>query len=124
MINVYSARDWFLKAVGDEKYVVKYFAAFFINVKVVGEFGIDIVNMFEFWDWVGGRYFLWLAIGLSIVFFIGFDNFVELFFGVYAMDKYFFITFVEKNLFVLLALIGIWYNNFFGAEIEAILSYD
>lgn len=124
MINVYSVCDWFLKVVGDEKYVVKYFVVFFINVKVVGEFGIDIVNMFEFWDWVGGCYFLWLVIGLLIVFFIGFDNFVELFFGVYVMDKYFFIMFVEKNLFVLLVLIGIWYNNFFGVEIEVILLYD
>lgn len=124
MINVYSVCDWFLVIVGDDKYVVKYFVVFFINVKVVGEFGIDIVNMFEFWDWVGGCYFLWLVIGLFIIFFVGFDNFVELLFGVYVMDKYFFIILVEKNLLVLLVLIGIWYNNFFGVEIEVILLYD
>lgn len=124
MINVYSVCDWFLKIVGDEKYVVKYFVVFFINVKVVGEFGIDMVNMFEFWDWVGGCYLLWFVIGLFIILFVGFDNFVELFFGVYVMDKYFFIILMEKNLFILLVLIGIWYNNFFGVEIEVILLYD
>ncbi|EFZ1669467.1 glucose-6-phosphate isomerase [Escherichia coli] len=124
MTNAHSARDWFLKAAGDEKYVAKHFAALSTNAKAVGEFGIDTANMFEFWDWVGGRYSLWSAIGLSIVLSIGFDNFVELLSGAHAMDKHFSTTPAEKNLPVLLALIGIWYNNFFGAETEAILPYD
>lgn len=124
MTNAHSARDWFLKAAGDEKHVAKHFAALSTNAKAVGEFGIDAANMFEFWDWVGGRYSLWSAIGLSIVLSIGFDNFVELLSGAHAMDKHFSTTPAEKNLPVLLALIGIWYNNFFGAETEAILPYD
>lgn len=124
MTNAHSARDWFLKAAGDEKHVAKHFAALSTNAKAVGELGIDTANMFEFWDWVGGRYSLWSAIGLSIVLSIGFDNFVELLSGAHAMDKHFSTTPAEKNLPVLLALIGIWYNNFFGAETEAILPYD
>ncbi|EHP5950972.1 glucose-6-phosphate isomerase [Escherichia coli] len=124
MTNAHSARDWFMKAAGDEKHVAKHFAALSTNAKAVGEFGIDTANMFEFWDWVGGRYSLWSAIGLSIVLSIGFDNFVELLSGAHAMDKHFSTTPAEKNLPVLLALIGIWYNNFFGAETEAILPYD
>ncbi|EKG0180464.1 glucose-6-phosphate isomerase [Escherichia coli] len=124
MTNAHSARDWFLKAAGDEKHVAKHFAALSTNAKAVGEFGIDTANMFEFWDWVGGRYSLWSAIGLSIVLSIGFDNFVELLSGAHAMDKHFSTTPAEKNLPVLLALIGIWYNNYFGAETEAILPYD
>ncbi len=124
MTNAHSARDWFLKAAGDEKHVAKHFAALSTNAKAVGEFGIDTAKMFEFWDWVGGRYSLWSAIGLSIVLSIGFDNFVELLSGAHAMDKHFSTTPAEKNLPVLLALIGIWYNNFFGAETEAILPYD
>ncbi|MBJ2010556.1 glucose-6-phosphate isomerase [Escherichia coli] len=124
MTNAHSARDWFLKAAGDEKHVAKHFAALSTNAKAVGEFGIDTANMFEFWDWVGGRYSLWSAIGLSIVLSIGFDNFVELLSGAHVMDKHFSTTPAEKNLPVLLALIGIWYNNFFGAETEAILPYD
>ncbi len=124
MTNAHSARDWFLKAAGDEKHVAKHFAALSTNAKAVGEFGIDTANMFEFWDWVGGRYSLWSAIGLSIVLSIGFDNFVELLSGAHAMDKHLSTTPAEKNLPVLLALIGIWYNNFFGAETEAILPYD
>lgn len=124
MTNAHSARDWFLKAAGDEKHVAKHFAALSTNAKAVGEFGIDTANMFEFWDWVGGRYSLWSAIGLSIVLSIGCDNFVELLSGAHAMDKHFSTTPAEKNLPVLLALIGIWYNNFFGAETEAILPYD
>ena len=124
MTNAHSARDWFLKAAGDEKHVAKHFAALSTNAKAVGEFGIDTANMFEFWDWVGGRYSLWSAIGLSIVLSIGFDNFVELLSGAHALDKHFSTTPAEKNLPVLLALIGIWYNNFFGAETEAILPYD
>ena len=124
MTNAHSARDWFLKAASDEKHVAKHFAALSTNAKAVGEFGIDTANMFEFWDWVGGRYSLWSAIGLSIVLSIGFDNFVELLSGALGMNKLSPPTPAEKNLPVLLALIGIWYNNFFGAETEAILPYD
>ncbi|EPG4896408.1 TPA: glucose-6-phosphate isomerase [Citrobacter koseri] len=124
MTNAHSARDWFLSTANDEKHVAKHFAALSTNAKAVGEFGIDTANMFEFWDWVGGRYSLWSAIGLSIILSVGFDNFVELLSGAHAMDKHFSTTLAEKNLPVLLALIGIWYNNFFGAETEAILPYD
>ncbi|WP_313448750.1 glucose-6-phosphate isomerase [Atlantibacter hermannii] len=124
MTNAHSARDWFLKAAGDEKHVAKHFAALSTNGKAVGEFGIDTANMFEFWDWVGGRYSLWSAIGLSIILSVGYDNFVELLSGAHAMDKHFSTTELDKNLPVLLALIGIWYNNFFGLETEAILPYD
>lgn len=124
MTNAHSARDWFLKAAGDEQHVAKHFAALSTNGKAVGEFGIDTANMFEFWDWVGGRYSLWSAIGLSIILSVGYDNFVELLSGAHAMDQHFSTTELDKNLPVLLALIGIWYNNFFGAETEAILPYD
>ncbi|WP_192459277.1 glucose-6-phosphate isomerase [Musicola keenii] len=124
MTNAHSARDWFLKAAGDEKHVAKHFAALSTNGKAVSEFGIDIDNMFEFWDWVGGRYSLWSAIGLSIILSIGFDHFEQLLSGAHAMDQHFATVPAEKNLPVLLALIGIWYNNFFGAETEAILPYD
>ncbi|WDF98494.1 glucose-6-phosphate isomerase [Pectobacterium carotovorum subsp. carotovorum] len=124
MTNAHSARDWFLKTAQDDKHVAKHFAALSTNAKAVGEFGIDTDNMFEFWDWVGGRYSLWSAIGLSIILSLGFDNFEKLLSGAHAMDKHFASTPAEKNLPVLLALIGIWYNNFFGAETEAILPYD
>lgn len=124
MTNAHSARDWFLKAAGDQQHVAKHFAALSTNSKAVGDFGIDTNNMFEFWDWVGGRYSLWSAIGLSIMLSIGFDNFEKLLSGAHAMDKHFATTPAEKNLPILLALIGIWYNNFFGAETEAILPYD
>ncbi|UMO87074.1 glucose-6-phosphate isomerase [Pectobacterium sp. PL64] len=124
MTNAHSARDWFLKTAQDDKHVAKHFAALSTNAKAVGEFGIDTDNMFEFWDWVGGRYSLWSAIGLSIILSLGFDNFEKLLSGAHAMDKHFAATPAEKNLPVLLALIGIWYNNFFGAETEAILPYD
>ncbi|SQK77038.1 MULTISPECIES: glucose-6-phosphate isomerase [Tatumella] len=124
MTNAHSARDWFLASAGDEKHVASHFAALSTNAKSVGEFGIDTANMFEFWDWVGGRYSLWSAIGLSIVLSVGYDNFEKLLAGAHAMDKHFAETPAEKNIPVLLALIGIWYNNFFGTETEAILPYD
>ncbi|WP_437614429.1 glucose-6-phosphate isomerase [Erwinia sp. V71] len=124
MTNAHSARDWFLNSAGDQQHVAKHFAALSTNAKAVGEFGIDTANMFEFWDWVGGRYSLWSAIGLSIILSVGFDNFVQLLSGAHEMDKHFANTPAEQNLPVLLALIGIWYNNFFGAETEAILPYD
>ncbi|AHF78855.1 Glucose-6-phosphate isomerase [Sodalis praecaptivus] len=124
MTNAHSARDWFLKTAGDEKHVARHFAALSTNAKAVAEFGIDTENMFEFWDWVGGRYSLWSAIGLSIALSLGFDNFEKLLSGAHAMDHHFIATPLEKNLPVLLALIGIWYNNFYGMETEAILPYD
>ena len=124
MTNAHSARDWFLNAAQDEQHIAKHFAALSTNASAVSAFGIDTANMFEFWDWVGGRYSLWSAIGLSIILSIGFDNFEQLLSGAHAMDQHFATTPIEKNLPVLLALIGIWYNNFFGAETEAILPYD
>ncbi|MEH2922572.1 glucose-6-phosphate isomerase [Samsonia erythrinae] len=124
MTNAHSARDWFLHSAQDEKHVAKHFAALSTNAQAVSAFGIDTSNMFEFWDWVGGRYSLWSAIGLSIILSLGFENFEKLLSGAHAMDKHFASTPAEKNLPVLLALIGIWYNNFFGAETEAILPYD
>ncbi len=124
MTNAHSARDWFLAAAGDEKHVARHFAALSTNGKAVSEFGIDTDNMFEFWDWVGGRYSLWSAIGLSIALSVGFENFEQLLSGAHAMDRHFAQTPAEQNLPVLLALIGIWYNNFYGTETEAILPYD
>jgi len=124
MTNAHSARDWFLAAAGDDKHVAKHFAALSTNAKAVREFGIDTDNMFEFWDWVGGRYSLWSAIGLSIALSLGFENFEQLLSGAHAMDHHFAETPAEHNLPVLLALIGIWYNDFYGTETEAILPYD
>ncbi|MDD9339835.1 MAG: glucose-6-phosphate isomerase [Providencia heimbachae] len=124
MTNAHSARDWLLATAKDEKQIAKHFVALSTNAEQVAEFGIDTNNMFEFWDWVGGRYSLWSAIGLSIILSVGYDNFVQLLDGAYAMDKHFTETELENNIPVLLALIGIWYNNFFGSETEAILPYD
>ncbi|MCW8348336.1 glucose-6-phosphate isomerase [Vibrio sp. ZSDZ65] len=124
MTNAHSARDWFLATAADEAHVAKHFAALSTNAKSVSEFGIDTDNMFEFWDWVGGRYSLWSAIGLSIILAVGYDNFVELLAGAHEMDNHFANTELENNIPVVLALIGIWYNNFHGAESEAILPYD
>ncbi|MBD2782040.1 glucose-6-phosphate isomerase [Xenorhabdus szentirmaii] len=124
MTNAHSARNWFLQSAIDESHVAKHFAALSTNEQQVSEFGIDPQNMFEFWDWVGGRYSLWSAIGLSIALSIGYDNFEQLLSGAHAMDNHFKQTAFEQNIPVLLALIGIWYNNFFGAETEAILPYD
>lgn len=124
MTNAHSARDWLLATAKDEKQIAKHFVALSTNAEQVAEFGIDTNNMFEFWDWVGGRYSLWSAIGLSIILSVGYDNFIQLLDGAYAMDKHFTETELENNIPVLLALIGIWYNNFFGSETEAILPYD
>ncbi len=124
MTNAISARDWFLATAKDNEHVKKHFVAISTNSKLVAEFGIDTNNMFEFWDWVGGRYSLWSSIGLSIACSIGYDNFVELLEGAHAMDNHFHTTDLAKNAPVILALIGVWYNNFFGAESEAILPYD
>ncbi len=124
MTNAHSARNWFLAGGGSEKDVAKHFAALSTNAEGVEKFGIDTKNMFEFWDWVGGRYSLWSAIGLSIVLSIGFENFTELLAGAHAMDEHFKTAELEQNLPATLALIGIWYNNFFDAETNAILPYD
>lgn len=124
MTNAHSAREWFLKAANDEAHIRKHFVALSTNEKDVVKFGIDPDNMFEFWDWVGGRYSLWSAIGLSIVLSIGFDHFEQLLAGAHAVDEYFRHTDFDKNIPVIMALIGIWYGNFFGSETEAILAYD
>jgi glucose-6-phosphate isomerase len=124
MTNAHSARRWFLEHAGDESAVGKHFVAVSTNETGVREFGIDRANMFGFWDWVGGRYSLSSAIGLSIILTIGFENFTELLDGLHQMDEHFRHAELEDNLPVILALIGIWYNNFFGAESEAILPYD
>jgi glucose-6-phosphate isomerase len=124
MGNAHSARDWFIKGGGKDEDVAKHFAALSTNSKGVSEFGIDTKNMFEFWDWVGGRYSLWSAIGLSISLSIGFDNFIELLDGAHAMDEHFRTTELEENIPAILALVGIWHNNFFEAETNAILPYD
>ncbi len=124
MTNAFSARKWFLDQTGDKKHIAKHFVAISTNRKAVEKFGIDSRNMFEFWDFVGGRYSLWSAIGLSIACYIGFDNFTELLKGGFEMDEHFRNTPFEKNIPVILALIGIWYNNFFGFQTEAILPYD
>lgn len=107
-----------------KKHVAKHFVALSTNSKAVSEFGIDTAKMFKFWDWVGGRYSLWSAIGLSIAIYIGFDNFKELLTGAHMMDRHFKETKLENNLPVILALIGIWYNDFYGAQTQALLPYD
>ncbi|MBS1542553.1 MAG: glucose-6-phosphate isomerase [Bacteroidetes bacterium] len=124
MTNALSARSWFLEKMGSKGDVSRHFVAVSTNEKAVKEFGIAAENMFVFWDWVGGRYSLWSSIGLSIACTVGFDRFVELLEGAHAMDNHFRTEPFEKNLPVILALIGIWYNNFFDAQSEAILPYD
>ena len=125
MTNAHTARAWFLDGPGrDEEHIKRHFVAISTNEEKVAEFGIDVSNMFRFWDWVGGRYSLWSAIGLSIACSVGFENFTELLAGAHAMDRHFKETPFRENIPVVLALIGIWYNNFFGAESEAILPYD
>jgi len=124
MTNAHTAREWFLQNAVDEKQVAKHFAALSTNDKEVIRFGIDPKNMFVFWDWVGGRYSLWSAIGLSISLTIGYENFEQLLKGAHATDVHFRETAFEKNIPVIMALIGIWYGNFFGTRTEAILPYD
>ncbi|MBS1747307.1 MAG: glucose-6-phosphate isomerase [Bacteroidetes bacterium] len=124
MTNAHTARDWFLNTAKDESAVAKHFAALSTNEKEVKKFGIDTANMFEFWDWVGGRYSLWSAIGLSIALTIGYDNFEQLLKGGYETDVHFKTSPFDKNIPVLMALIGTWYVSFFKAQTEAILPYD
>ena len=124
MTNAHSARKWFLENGGTEDFVKKHFVALSTNASGVQQFGIAPENMFVFWDWVGGRYSLSSAIGLSIACSIGFENFEALLEGLHAMDQHFKNSSFDKNIPVILALIGIWYNNFFKVETEAILPYD
>ncbi|TCD64035.1 glucose-6-phosphate isomerase [Steccherinum ochraceum] len=122
--NATSARDWFLETAKDKAHVAKHFVALSTNTKAVTAFGISEANMFQFWDWVGGRYSLWSAIGLSIALVIGYDNFEQLLKGAHGMDKHFKTAPLEQNLPVLLAVLGIWYNDFYGAQTHALLPYD
>jgi glucose-6-phosphate isomerase len=124
MTNAFSARNWFLAAAGDSQHIARHFVAISTNSEAVEKFGIDKDNMFIFWDWVGGRYSLWSAIGLSIACYIGYENFAALLQGAFEMDQHFKSAPFDQNIPVILALIGIWYNNFFDAQTEAILPYD
>ncbi|MEJ2379750.1 MAG: glucose-6-phosphate isomerase [Gammaproteobacteria bacterium] len=124
LTNAHTARDWFLAEAGDEAHIAKHFAALSTNAEAVKAFGIDERHMFEFWDWVGGRYSLWSAIGLSIALYIGMDRFEELLSGAYAMDEHFRTAALDANMPVLMALLGVWYDNFFHAQTHAILPYD
>lgn len=122
--NAETAKEWFLQAAKDPSAVAKHFVALSTNTDKVKEFGIDPKNMFEFWDWVGGRYSLWSAIGLSIALHVGFDHFEQLLSGAHWMDQHFMKTPLDKNAPVLLALLGIWYINCYGCETHAMLPYD
>ena len=124
MANAHTARKWFLNAAGDTEAIKKHFAALSTNSGEVAKFGIDTANMFGFWDWVGGRYSLWSAIGLSIAIYIGFANFEQLLAGAFEADEHFKSARFDKNIPVILGLLGVWYNNFFGAQSHAILPYD
>jgi glucose-6-phosphate isomerase len=122
--NAESARDWFLLSAKDKAHVAKHFVALSTNTKAVTAFGIAKENMFQFWDWVGGRYSLWSAIGLSIALVIGYENFEKLLQGAHGMDRHFKETPLEKNLPVILAVLGIWYNDFYGSQTQLLLPYD
>ena len=122
--NANTAKQWFLRSAKDEKFVANHFVALSTNAKLVQEFGIDKANMFEFWDWVGGRYSLWSAIGLTIALNIGFENFEHLLAGAHWMDNHFKTAPLESNIPVVLAMLGVWYSNFYGAETHALLPYD
>ena len=124
LTNAMSAREWFLKSAGKMSHVARHFVAVSTNRSKVEEFGIDAGNMFRFWDWVGGRYSLWSSIGLSIALYLGFDRFEQLLEGARAMDEHFMEAPLESNVPVLLAMLGIWYNNFFDARTHAIIPYD
>lgn len=124
MTNAHTAKEWFLRSGAGQSDVARHFVALSTNAQQVEEFGIDTANMFEFWDWVGGRYSLWSAIGLSIALAVGFDNFEKLLQGAFEMDQHFRHAPFEKNIPVTLAMLGIWYTDFFDAETEAILPYD
>ena len=122
--NALMAREWFLRCKACEADISKHFVAVSTNIEAATEFGIHAENIFEFWDWVGGRYSLWSAIGLSIVLAIGMDNYEDFLDGAHSMDKHFKEQPLEENMPVIMALLGVWYNNFFGAETHGILPYD
>jgi glucose-6-phosphate isomerase len=124
LTNALTAREWFLTHASDASHIARHFVAVSTNRAKVVEFGIDEANMFRFWDWVGGRYSLWSSIGLSIALFLGFDHFQELLNGAYAMDQHFCNEPLERNIPVLMALLGIWYNNFFACSSHAVIPYD
>lgn len=124
MTNALSARDWFMAGVKDKEAIAKHFVAVSTDAEKVEAFGIDTKNMFEFWDWVGGRYSLWSAIGLPIAVAVGMDNFERLLAGAHKVDEHFRTEPLEGNIPVIMGLLGIWYNNFFGAQTQAILPYD
>jgi len=124
MLNAATAKRWFLEAAGEERYIRNHFVAVSTNESAAVKFGISPKNVFHFWDWVGGRYSLWSAVGLSIAVSIGFDRFLELLEGAYAVDRHFAATEFRQNIPVILALLGVWYRNFFGAATHAILPYD
>ncbi|MCL2120079.1 MAG: glucose-6-phosphate isomerase, partial [Planctomycetaceae bacterium] len=124
MTNAQTAKDWLLKAANDSTAVAGHFVALSTNRHEVECFGIDPDHMFEFWDWVGGRYSLWSAIGLSIALAVGFDNFEELLTGAHEADEHFRTSAYRNNIPVIMGLLGVWYNNFFNAESSAILPYD
>jgi len=124
LTNAHTARRWLVENLRDETAVAKHFVAVSTNAKEVSAFGIDTNNMFEFWDWVGGRYSLWSAIGLSIALYLGMDNFEELLAGAYDMDRHFLEAPLEQNLPVIMGVLGVWYSSFYGAETHAILPYD
>jgi glucose-6-phosphate isomerase len=125
MVNAKSARKWFLDLINnDQAAIAKHFVAISTNTELVQDFGIDTDNMFELWDWVGGRYSLWSAVGLSIALHVGMDNFEDLLQGAFEADEHFRNTPFEQNIPVIMGLLGIWYNNFFGAQSYALLPYD
>jgi len=124
MTNAHTARSWFIEKALEEKHIATHFVALSTNKKEVNAFGISSKNMFEFWDWVGGRYSLWSAIGLSIALTIGYENFESLLKGAHDSDNHFKNTAADKNIPIIMSLLGIWYTNFFGAQSEAILPYD
>lgn len=124
MVNAETARQWFIRKLGSDEYINRHFSAVTSNVKLAKEFGIDIANIFKMWDWVGGRYSLWSAIGLSIVIAIGSEQFDELLDGAYEVDQHFRNAPLEENIPVMMALLGVWYNNFFDAQSMAVLPYD
>lgn len=124
MLNAYTARKWFMDLVANEKAIEKHFVAVTTNIELAEKFGINEANTFEFWDWVGGRYSLWSSVGLTIALYLGMDHFESLLEGAYEMDQHFQNTPLEENVPVILALLGIWYNNFFDAQSHAIMPYS
>ncbi len=124
MLNAQSARQWFVEVTGNEKAVARHFVAVTANKQAAAAFGILEENMFEFWDWVGGRYSLWSAIGLPIALYLGMERFEELLEGAHAMDMHFRSAPIEKNMPIILALLGVWYNNFFDAQSHAVMAYN